>query len=440
MPDLILALALASGMPLAGEGPVPTSHAAAMQLSVPQTFRLAELIAAKGDFEGARKIYEALEHNRDSDVRAEARFRDAKLLVQMKQTSTAAVRLRQILDEKPGATGVRLELASLLDQLGDKEGAWRQIRAAQAAGLPPAVARLVDRYSEALRAQRAFGASFEFALAPDTNINRATRSDTLGTVLGDFEIGKEGRAKSGTGLSLHAQAFRRLPLGSDANLLFRVNGYGDLYRETQFNDIAADIAAGPELSLGRDRLQLEVGATQRWFGQKPFVRSARVAGTFAHQLGIRTLLRLNGSAAVLDNQMNDLQDGKVFSGQLGLERALSPTTGLAASFAVDRQSLRDPGYATTGWRAGVTGWHDMGRLTLTAGAEFGRLHADERLSLFPNRREDRFMRWSLGATFRQLQFGGFAPVARLSIERNRSSIAFYDYRRTRTEVGFVHAF
>ena len=110
------------------------------------------------------------------------------------------------------------------------------------------------------------------------------------------------------------------------------------------------------------------------------------------------------------------------------------------SFGVDRASLKDPGYSTTGWRAGLTGWRDFGRVTLSAGAEFGRLHADERLLLFPDKREDRSLRLSLGATFRQLQFRGFAPVARFSIERNRSSIAFYDYRRTRTELGFVRAF
>jgi len=39
-----------------------------------------------------------------------------------------------------------------------------------------------------------------------------------------------------------------------------------------------------------------------------------------------------------------------------------------------------------------------------------------------------------------LQWHGFAPVTRFSIERNRSSIEFYDYRRTRSEVGVVRAF
>jgi hypothetical protein len=41
---------------------------------------------------------------------------------------------------------------------------------------------------------------------------------------------------------------------------------------------------------------------------------------------------------------------------------------------------------------------------------------------------------------RQLEVAGFAPVARISVERNASSIAFYDYRRTRTEFGVVRAF
>jgi len=31
-------------------------------------------------------------------------------------------------------------------------------------------------------------------------------------------------------------------------------------------------------------------------------------------------------------------------------------------------------------------------------------------------------------------------VVRFSIERNRSTVAFYDYRRTRTELAIVRAF
>ena len=79
--------------------------------------------------------------------------------------------------------------------------------------------RLIDRYSEALRAARPAGASFEIALAPDSNINRATRSDTLGTIFGDFDISKDSKARSGTGLSLRGQAYRRLSIGGGDSLL-----------------------------------------------------------------------------------------------------------------------------------------------------------------------------------------------------------------------------
>lgn len=88
----------------------------------------------------------------------------------------------------------------------------------------------------------------------------------------------------------------------------------------------------------------------------------------------------------------------------------------------------------------MTVWRDVGRVTLTAGVELGRLDADERLQLFPHKRSDRYSRLSSGATFRHIQFRGFAPVARFSIERNLSSVEFYDYRRTRTEIGIVHSF
>lgn len=411
-----------------------------LNVSATQLFGIADMAVKRGDDETARRALRALMQDPSVDIRLEARFRLARLESKRGNLNSAALLLREIVDQRPAAAPVRLELAQVLDRMGDKEGAWRQMRAIHASGLPPQVVRLIDRYSQALRAQRPLGASLEIAVAPDSNINRATRSDTLGTIFGDFQIADEGKAKSGTGLSLNAQAFRRVPLGSDASLLVRASGFANLYRRSGFNDLAADLAVGPELSLGRDRLQLEVGATQRWFGQKPFMRSTRLAGTWSHPVGSRALLRLTGSAAVVDNQRNDLQDGRIYSGQASIERALSPTTGVVASFGIDRQALRDPGYSTLGWHGSLSLWRDIGRMTLSGGFDIGRLHADKRLLLFPERRSERYIRATLGATFRQLQWHGFAPIFRFSLERNRSTIAFYDYRRTRTEIGVARAF
>ena len=88
----------------------------------------------------------------------------------------------------------------------------------------------------------------------------------------------------------------------------------------------------------------------------------------------------------------------------------------------------------------MLGWRDVGRVILTAKAEVGSLRADERLALFLDKRSDHYWRASLGATVRRLSFQGFAPVARLVVERNKSTIAYYDYRRRRLEFGFERAF
>jgi hypothetical protein len=410
-------------------------------LTPAQMFNLAEVAQEKSDPTTASAVYAALERNPNADVRAEARFRHAKQLLGQGRNKDAALLLRRLIDEKPDAAVARLELAQALQLLGETDAALRELRAAQASGLPPAVARLVDRYSQALRASRPFGANLEIALAPDSNINHATRDSTLGTVFGDFDIGKDSKAKSGTGLALSGQAFRRFALGRrDNSLLIRLSGLADVYKEMRFNDITADLGVGPELRLGRNQVNLEVGATQRWYGQKPFTRSARLGATWVRPIGKMTQLRLTGAAALVDNQFNDLEDGKTYSGRVEVEHALNATTGVGINALLGREALKDPSYSTKSWRVGVIGWHDLGRATVTAEAEMGRLNADERLQLFPDKRSDHYSRLSLGVTLRQLQWRGFAPVARFTIERNRSTIEFYDWRRTRSEVGVVRAF
>lgn len=406
-----------------------------------EMFEIAEQLARRGETAAAERILAALSADSDADIRLEARFRRSKLLQARGANVEAAVLLRQIVDSRPTAVPARLELAQLLHKMGDTDSAWRQMRAAQSAGLPRDVARLIDRYSEALRAARPYGATFEIAMAPDSNINRATRLDSLGTVVGDFEIGDDSKAKSGIGLSTRGQVYRRFALGyGPVTMLARVSGMADTYRRSDYNDMAIELSGGPEWRFGRNQLNFELGAGQRWYGHKPFQRSARASVSFSHPFGGRTLARIVASAAKIDNRVNDLQDGRVYSASLSLERALTPTFGAIGTIAADRQDLRDPGYATTSWRAGLNLWRDLGRLTVSAGAEIGRTRADERLLLFPDRRSDHYSKLSFGAAFRQLALGGFAPLARLTIERNRSSIAFYDYRRVRTELGVVRAF
>jgi tetratricopeptide (TPR) repeat protein len=199
--------ALAIGLAVALANPAAPSLAQApaertVSLNAGQVLAVADRAGRQGDIVTAEKAYRALASDSDPEVRAEALFRHGMLLAQVGELQKAARLFRQLLDSRPDATRARLELARTLDLMGDKDAAWREVRAVQASGLPPDVARMVDRYSEALRAARPFGASFQIALAPDSNINKSTQSDTLGTIFGEFEIDESSKAKSGVGLSL----------------------------------------------------------------------------------------------------------------------------------------------------------------------------------------------------------------------------------------------
>lgn len=410
------------------------------RVSAAVVFALADAARAQGDNRAAEAAYRALTADERPPIRNEARFRLGRMLASEKRPAEAALLYRAILDEEPGAARVRLELAAVLDAMGDETGARKALREAQAGGLPPEVARFVDRYAAALRARKRFGISADLAVAPDSNISRSTSSDTIGTVLGDLELSEDARARSGIGLTFAAQLFIRTKAEGRANIIARGGVNASLYRDSRFNDIGAIATIGPELRFGDERLAIEGGVAGRRYGGTPYSSAGTLTVTWLHPLGRLAQLRTIAAFAIVDNRWNDSQDGETYAISASWERALSPRAGIGASLALDRQALRDPGWSTTGGLASVFGYRDLGRTTVLLALDYGRLEADARLALFPERRMDDLLRARAVFSARQLGFGRFAPLLRLTAERNRSTIEIYDYRRLRMEIGISRAF
>ncbi len=105
-----------------------------VQVNAGQLFELAQVAAQKGDETTALGAYEALISDASQEVRLEARFHLALFEARRGKLIQAAIHLRRIIDQRPDAGRARRELAGILLKMGDKDGAWRQIRAAQAAG------------------------------------------------------------------------------------------------------------------------------------------------------------------------------------------------------------------------------------------------------------------------------------------------------------------
>ncbi|RYD27719.1 MAG: hypothetical protein EOP89_04150 [Lysobacteraceae bacterium] len=233
-------------------------------------FDLAERAGVDGHDAEALKLYDALSHDPDVEVRSEALFRKGQLLASRQRWREAALAYRRILDGKPGASRVRLELAMVLARLGDEIGARRQLRLAQAAGLPADVAVQVAQFSRALRSPKRFGGSFELTLAPDTNVSRGTQARTLDTVIAPLLLDRDAREKSGLGLRMRVSGFAKQPITDRVSLIARTTGSADVYRGGSTNDVLASALLGAEWRGARDQLGVTYGIAKRWYAGRAF--------------------------------------------------------------------------------------------------------------------------------------------------------------------------
>jgi outer membrane protein len=433
---------IAASLLVAAAFAAPAANAQSVSgVSAVEMFDLADQARAANRLADAEGIYVSLARDPELEIRTEARFRLGQMLEEQGRFNEAAVMYRALLDEQPNAPRVRIELARLLARLGEVNAAGRQLRQAQAAGLPPDISQVIDRFATALRSLKPYGLSFELAMAPDSNINRATDAETLDTIIAPIDLSDDARAQSGIGVKLGGQAFARLPVGQKIALLPRLSASGDLYGDSQFNDLSARIQIGIErIETLSGRATLSFGQSWRWFGGDPYLRTTDVTLDWLRPSGKRAQIGLGGIFGVSHFPVNPLQDGMQFGLNAGYERALTPVSGGGAKIDILRQTARDRGYANVS--AGVTGlyFHDIGRISVFSSTTLRRLVSDKPFFLFPDKRREWLVRASIGASFRRATVKGFAPLLRLTYERNYSTVAIYDYQRRALEVGVSRAF
>ena len=421
--------------------PLAAQESTTVQLSASDLFRVAAEAESRKDFATAEAAYRALSGDPDIEMRSEARFRLALMLAdELKRYADAAVLLRQILDEQPEVGRVRLELARVQAMMGNMRAAERELRAASASGLPPEVEQMVQFFRTAINANRPFGANVEIALAPDSNINRATRSDTLGTVIGDFALDEDAQAQSGLGLTGRTNLWARLPATKSIDINARANAGGNIYRENQFNDLTMGLQIGPRIRLGSDVLSVSAVTSWRWFGGQPFTFNYGVESNFQHPVGKTSQMFVDASVLRSEDRLNSLRDANIAIATLGLDKSFSPRWGGGLRLTGQRQAARDPGFSIAAGGGSVYGFREFGSTTVLLSLGYQHLEADDRLFLFPRRRVDDRFDALASATLRSLRVGRFAPMIRLRFERNWSSVEIFDFQRLGAEVGVTAAF
>lgn len=254
------------------------------------------------------------------------------------------------------------------------------------------------------------------------------------------ELDEDAQAQSGLGVTLSGDAFLRLPLATGTNLLTTASATANIYGKSQFNDINTSLTTGPELLRGRSRIRPQLLIGKRWFGGESYSTSYGGWLNWRRQLDGSSQAELDLIVLHYDYDRNDALDGRLASGALHYERALSPRLFGRLGFRVDRQGARDPAYAT--WTVGGDFLlsREIGRQSLFGRLSYYHISADAAFRLPPARRHDDLVEASAGVLLRSLSFKGLAPAIRVRWTHSKSPVFFYDYSRLRAEISLTRDF
>jgi outer membrane protein len=444
-----LFLRLASGVLLAAlAAPVPAQSQAACDpakgcvanLSAADVFAVADRYAGAKRFADAETLLKGLTRDPNPDYRAEARFRLSILREAQGDRQGAIEWLKALLDEKPSAGRPRLELARLLAATGDEAGARRELRRAGAAGLPDDVARVVDRFATALRSVRPIGGAIEVAIAPDSNINRATTQERVDTVVAPLTLSRDARATSGIGVSVSAQGFARGDLTEDVALLSRVSARADLYGKSQFNDLVLTLASGPEFRVGGARIRPAGIVQRRWFGGDLYSES--YGGSINILKPLDRVSQIEGELTLLQNRIDPVpvQSGRLADLSLAYDRAFSPRFSTRITIRGTRQDAKVGFLSNTSGAVELLASRAFGKQLAFVQLSGFRLEADARDPFFGVTRQDTRLDATSGLILRRFTFRGLAPLIRVVHSRSDSSIPIFDFKRTRVEFALSREF
>lgn len=420
----------------AGETQPPSRPPASrdVALSAQQAFAAVDVLLARGRPADAEALLRALARDPAQSLRSEARFRLGRLRERAGDYRAAVQWYRAILDEEPRATVVRLALARAYLHLGATVAAAGEFRRVQAARLPVAVARQVDRISAALRDTAPYGLDVSIGIAPDTNTNRANTASTLDAQGIVLAVSRDGRARPGVGLEVSSRGFARVPLSGSSELLVEMNGAASLYPSGRSDDAFVTLSAGPEFDRARLRIHPSAIVGRRAFDGHRLYDQIGLGIDLRRALDRTTQLTASATVSDLRYPGRAFLSGLTYNATVTVEKALSPRLYAITGVSFSRAGARDAAYATTALGPLVVVSRDVGRATVFASGSVSRLDADAAFALFGRVRRDWYAAAQLGVTARIVTIAGLSPSARIEVSRNASTVPLYAFHRARIEL------
>jgi tetratricopeptide (TPR) repeat protein len=413
--------------------------AAHAQQSLLDTARAA---LARGDVAAAEAALSAVV---DAPDRNDFDFLRGTLAVRKGDYEAAIIAFRAILTRDATLNRVRLDLAQAYFLKGDDVAALFHFRAALAQGVPPEVMQNVTTYLNRIAARKRWTVDASLAVAPDSNINAATTSDTVDIFGLPFVLDPTAQRRSAVGAALSLDGSYRFALNNEWKLKSAAAFYGTAYGASAFNDRRLSAEIGPAYAPGAD---LEVvflaAATRRWLGGDRFTTSAGLRIEGQKVLSSRWAV---AAAAAWENRTYDSgtyadYTGPVYTAFTAATTALDAQSVAQFTAGVVRERARAPSLRARQYIAGLSYsreniWRGFG---VAAAFQAAAIRYDAPLLAFGTARRDTQVDYRLSLSNAMIDVWGFAPVLSLIHSDRYSNISLFEFHRIRGEFGVKRSF
>jgi outer membrane protein len=417
-----------------------------IRLTPTQLLAKAEFLVSNRRFAEAAPMIAALENA--PQFAMERRFLAGYSAAETGNLDGAVKEFRAILSDHPEQTRVRLELARALTQQGKTGGADYHYRLAQAdEALPADVIATIRTARGILRNQRKWSLNVDFGFAPDSNISNGTSAQSIDVTFGDqtvpITLDPNSTARSGTGQTLGLSGGLRFKLGQKAAFLIDGDSQIVNYSGTRYDDVAVQMAAGPEFRLSENTaVTVQAVGAQRWYGGRNASLSGGIKAGIAHVISNTDRIGLTIDARRTESGFSSAYSGWQVGAYATYERVIAKSMIASASLFVRRDALN----------AGTNAGHEIGLnlgvggelpLGITAGVSGGvsRAQYDAPMMIFSTEpRKDWRMNARVNVGLRSIRVFGFSPSITYTFAQNASSLAFYDSNRHRVRFALARYF
>jgi len=411
------------------------------ELTQAQRIAFIENLVTQGDLDQAQRFLSGSRFDED-DLGYAAAFLQAVIFHRQGRLPEAEKLLRQIVSERPAYTRVRLELASVLASAGNRDGAAYHLRLLADSAEDPGSRRRFESFIDQVNPDQPFTLSGFVSIAPSSNINNGSGSDTIYIAGLPFKIASGSQAKSGLGArgGLVGAFTQRL----SENLVAYAAGSGVVteYSQKQFDTITGDMRFGLRrrtldtligAELIADRRFIALTATDYGLGARLFMR---------RPLAPKLLFSGETQFIVRNYDLDPSLRARTFSAEARLDYSYAVGRSVHAKAGVVKEEVKlypHNSYVGGHVEIGTVQSLPMGILTTLAFKAGANNYRGDFPGMSEARRDGFF---ELRSTFLKanLDWQGFTPRLGISYYRQKSNVALYDYDKVSADVTFTKEF